>query len=354
MKLSSKSILATFSLFLIVSSGVREQERTESSMQADAMPPEARYLILFRRLAGPSSRNETSATSQSQTGFPARNQSNDSSPQRTPQPNYPAMLQRNAQLSDDEARALNQIAVDCLQKVKEFDQQANRIIVPRRAQNRAENSGAPGPRTPPPAELSELQHERDNAIRNAIEQIRVAFGDAEFKRFDDYVMNEGSGKRFVLPPADKKALPIQITITLADRNSATLKKQFGAHETFIVQVAMLNNSSQMIAVKPSEIYQWLELTLIQQGRSPNLLLRMGGNNSEDERAVDVPPTQLTVAAQIEFGPSGFVLKPGSYQLMLIAHHKVLLNRPPNNSEWLQLSLSNLEPITFEILPVNKN
>jgi len=81
---------------------------------------------------------------------------------------------------------------------------------------------------------------------------------------------------------------------------------------------------------------------------------MGGNNSEDQRAVDVPPTQLTIVTQIEFGPDGFVLKPGSYQLMLIAHHKVLLNRPPNNSEWLQLSLSNLEPITLEIVPVNKN
>src|SRR5437016_9531951 len=114
MKLSSKSILATFSLFLIVSSGVREQERTESSMQVDAMPPEARYLILFRRLAGPPSRNETNAPSQNQTGFPSPNQSSDSSPQRNPQTSYRAMLQRNAQLSDDEARALNQIAVDCL------------------------------------------------------------------------------------------------------------------------------------------------------------------------------------------------------------------------------------------------
>ena len=331
-KLISRFNLYGPCLLLAVPLGLyAQQDRKETSAsQADALPAEARYLILFRRLAS----------------SPSQNQASEQSEPRGERPNYRAMFQRSAHLSDDEARALNQIADDCMQKVAELDKRAREIIAAHRAESRTRN-GAPG--DSPPAELSQLQQDRNNVILSAVEQLRVAFGDAEFKRFDEYVMNEGGGKRFVLPSRNKQALPIQVTITLRDRDGATSRKQFAANERIILQVAMLNNSTRMIAVKESELYDWLQLASTQNRELPlSSLLNMSGRKSSNESAVNVPPTQLTIVGRIEFGPDALRLKPGEYRIVL--HNKVLLNRPPNDSEILELSLSGSEPVTFEILP----
>src|SRR6266481_5331975 len=128
-----------------------QQEGTEPSTAPDALPAEARYLILFRRLAGSPSQNQTSEQSEP----------------RVARPNYRVMFQRNAHLSDEEARALNQIADDCMQKVTELDKRAREIIAAHRAENRTRN-GAPG--DSPPAELSQLQQDRNNVILSAVEQ----------------------------------------------------------------------------------------------------------------------------------------------------------------------------------------
>lgn len=331
-KLLSRSSFYGLCLLLALPVGLRaQQDRTEpSTSQSDAMPPEARYLILFRRLAS----------------SPSQNQSEPSEPRVERPPNYRVVFQRSAHLSDEEARALNQIADNCMQKVTELDKRAREIIAAHRAENRSRNV-APG--DPPPAELSQLQQDRNNVILQAVEQIRIAFGDTEFKRLDEYVKSNGDGKRFVLPSANKKPLPIQVMITLLDRDGATSRKQFAANEKIIVQVAMLNNSTQMIAVKESEVYDWLQLIPTQNRELPlSLLLRNSGRNSGKESAVDVPPAQLTIVCRIEIGPDALKLKPDEYRIAV--HNKVLLNRPPNDSELLQLSFSGSERVMFEIIP----
>jgi hypothetical protein len=333
-RILSRSSFYGLCLLLALPVGLRaQQDRTEpSTSQADAMPPEARYLILFRRL----------------TSSPSPNQSEPSEP-RVGRPNYRVVFQRSAHLSDEEARALNQIADNCMQKVAELDKHAREIIAAHRAENRSSNVATGDPLPPPPKELSQLQQDRNSVILQAVEQIRIAFGDTEFKRFDEYVKSNGNGKRFVLPSANKNPLPIQVTITLLDRDGATSRKQFAANEKVIVQVALLNNSTQMIAVKESEVYDWLQLIPTQNSELPlSLLLRNSGRNGGKDSAVDVPPAQLTIVGRIELGPDALKLKPGEYQIAL--HNSVLLNRPPNDSEFLQLSFSGPERVMFEIVP----
>jgi hypothetical protein len=334
-KLLSRSSFYCLCLLLALPVGLRaQQDRTDTSTsQSDALPPEARYLILFRRLAS----------------SPSQNQIREPSEPRVERPNYRVMFQRSANLSDEEARALNQIADNCMQKVTELDKRAREIIAAHRAENQSRNVARGDPLPPPPAELSQLQQDRNNVILQAVEQIRIAFGDTEFNRFDEYVKSNGDGKRAVLPAANKKPLPIQVTITLLDRDGATTRKQFAANEKVIVQVAMLNNSTQMIAVKESEVYDWLQLIPTHNRELPlSLLLRLSGRNSGKESAVDVPPAQLTIVGRIELGPDALKLKPDEYHIVL--HSKVLLNRPPNDSEFLQLSFSGSERVMFEIIP----
>jgi hypothetical protein len=252
------------------------------------------------------------------------------------------VFQRSAHLSDEEARALDQIAENCIQKVTELDKRAREIIAGHRPENRSRNGAPEDP--PQPAELSQLQQDRNNVILQAIEQIRIAFGDTAFKRLDEYVKNHGDGKRFVLPTANKKPLPIQVTVTILDRDGSASRKQFAANEEVIIQVAMLNNSTQMIAVKESEVVGWLQLISTQNRELPLSLLSRSGKES----AVDVPPTQLTIVGRIELGPNSLKLKPGEYHILL--SNNVLLNRPPNDSELLQLSFSGSAQVIFEIVP----
>jgi hypothetical protein len=333
-KLLSRSSFCCLCLLLTLPVVLRaQQDLTETATSPDALPAEARYLILFRRLTSPQSQNQTSEQPEP----------------RVARPNYRVMFQRNANLSDEEARALNQIADDCLQRVKELDKRAREISAAYRTENRSRNVAPGDPLPPPPAELSQLQQDRNNVILAAVEQIRIAFGDTEFKRLDEYVKNKGNGKVFVLPSANKQPLPIQVTITLFGRDGTTPRKQFAADEKVIVRVAMLNNSTQMIAVKEPEVYDWLQI-LSADSRELPLIPRVvySGPNSGKEPAVDVPPTQLTIVARIELGPGVLKLKPGEYHIVL--HDKVLLNRPPNDSEVLELSFSGSERVMFEIVP----
>jgi hypothetical protein len=165
----------------------------------------------------------------------------------------------------------------------------------------------------------------------------------------EFIPNHGGGKRFVLPSANKKSLPIQVTITLLDRDGATQRKQFAAKETVIVQVALLNNSTEVIAVKESEVYGWLRLIPTQNRELPlGLPLHMSGRNRGNEPTVDVPPTQLIIVGRFELDLGALKLKPGEYHIVL--PQRALLNRPPNDSEWLQLSFSGSERVMFEIVP----
>lgn len=296
---------------------------------------EQQYYVLFRRLVNPAPPNRPQPESTDQPNQPAR-----------PRPDFRAMFHRSAHLTDVEARLLDQIAEDCISKTSKLDEQAHEIITARRAELRA---GKLPPTTPPPGELSDLQKQRDGVIRNAIEQLRAGFGDAEFKRLNDQVTSAGTSRATLPPPSQK---PLQIEVRLALLNSdAGAKPRFSVKDGFTVEVSMMNNSTKMVSIKASELLQWLLLTdpsetdtVRPEPRNLIMLTPALLHPPADEAAIDLPPNQLQVVSRFKFGAGGILIRPGEYQLSV--HPRVLLNREP--SEFLQLSLA--QPIVFEVIP----
>lgn len=95
-------------------------------------------------------------------------------------------VQREANLTVPQATALEAIAFACHQQVRQQDEKAKRIVEAFRAQfpeGRVPASGAPAP----PPELRAMWRERNAIILRARDQLRTAFGTAEFSRLDDYL-----------------------------------------------------------------------------------------------------------------------------------------------------------------------
>lgn len=94
-------------------------------------------------------------------------------------------LQREAGLSEGQANALEAIAFACWQQVTRQNEKAQAIInafQSRFPEGRIPQGGAP----PPPPELKALWEERNAMILRARDQLRVAFGEEAFGRFDNY------------------------------------------------------------------------------------------------------------------------------------------------------------------------
>ena len=100
---------------------------------------------------------------------------------------FRTFFKRKAQLSDEQARLLDQIASDFDQEVKLQDARAKVLIDAYRAQypdGKVPHGETP---KPPPAELKVMTQERNAIILRARDRLRAAFGDDEFRRFDDFV-----------------------------------------------------------------------------------------------------------------------------------------------------------------------
>ena len=275
------------------------------------------YYILFRQLVHPPvSRNRPSTDPADQ-----NNQVN------RPQPDYRAMLHRRLELSETEARVLDQIAEDCISRTDKLDQRAQEIISAHRADVRA---GKIPPTSAPPNELLDLQKQRDDAIRDAIEQLRAQFGVAKFKRLNDSFSHDSSVNSVRLPPPSQKPLAVQVKFALVNGDINSTQK-FSAKDTFTIEVSMLNNSTEMISIKPSQLYQWLLMTKSGEPNDPrrpprNMMMLSDEwmHPPADEATVDLPPNQLQVVAQFKFGPGGtrfFNPPTGEYQLSV--HPRVI-------------------------------
>lgn len=97
-------------------------------------------------------------------------------------------LYRNlAELTDTQSQALHQIAAECEQLVDRQDAKAKVIIERYQAQfvNGEVPYGQPLP--PPPAELIELQEQRNMMILTARTRLRQALGEEAFQRFEAFV-----------------------------------------------------------------------------------------------------------------------------------------------------------------------
>ena len=219
-----RSLLQSAALLALVPSlvaGVAAQDVRDATASARTATgtTEMQYYVLFRRLVNPAPpQNRPSSDSQDQSNQPGR-----------PRPDYRAIFHRSADLTDAEGRVLDQIAEDCISKTDKLDKQAHEIIAARRAEVRA---GKVPPDAPPPSELSDLQNQRDEVIRNAIEQLRAQFGEAEFKRLNDSLTQHSDTSRVTLPPPSKKPLPLDVKIALLDRGDAPAPVRFAAKEKF--------------------------------------------------------------------------------------------------------------------------
>lgn len=329
-------LLFACGLLLSLGSGVAGQQRPpDNAENTDELPVYARYDILFRRLTAQPNQSQTSEGINKQ-GEP---------------PQYLSILQHTVPLNDEQANALKRIAVECMQRVRDIDSRAREIIRTHRA------ADPPRPLTPgeqrpaPPRELQTLQQERNNLILEAREQVRLAFGEAEFQRFEQYINSHGNGRRFTMPSANKQPLPIQVTVTAVD-SDGTPTKQFSVGARVFIQVTMINNSAQMITVKRSELDDWFQLLRLKEnGETEEFPLPLPDKSQEENKRippVEVQPKQLVVVRRIEMGGGLMKLAVGSYRFTP-RDELVLLNRPPDASEILRFSVLESEAVTFQIV-----
>ena len=95
-----------------------------------------------------------------------------------------------AQLSDTQSQALDKIAADCNDKVVKLNDLARAIIDRERARH-PHGKLKEGEQLPlPPKGLKVLEEQRKDTILEARDQLRSAFGEKEFKRFDDFVQQD--------------------------------------------------------------------------------------------------------------------------------------------------------------------
>ncbi len=92
-----------------------------------------------------------------------------------------------AGMTDDEARAFDQIASDCERDVAKQDDKAKAMIdaVRQRYPNGKVPKGEKPPEAPP--ELKAMQEERNTIILRARDRLRAALGEQEFQRFSQFV-----------------------------------------------------------------------------------------------------------------------------------------------------------------------
>jgi hypothetical protein len=100
---------------------------------------------------------------------------------------YRSRYKTFARLNGAEAQLLNAVALETYQKVKALDARAKQIVDAIRAQT-PDGKLQPGQLPPaPPAELKEMQKERDEMVMAAYARLRDGFGPTEFPKFEKFV-----------------------------------------------------------------------------------------------------------------------------------------------------------------------
>lgn len=323
-----------------VALGQQSSIESASTQQDDSFPLSARYGILFRRLAGTQSGNQESSAAA-----------------KTAESHYADLLQHQVHLSDEQTRALKEVAVECQRQVADVDARAKTMIAAFRAQSTRPtdaNDEQSTTRPAPPPGLAALEKERNSIIMQSREKLRTELGEEVFQRFEQYLTSHGSGRTFTLPPPNRPAVSIQATATALAADGQTPEKQFRAGEKIAIQIALLNHSSYPISIRQADLYDWFELSRVEGSIRNPVLMRPTekGQETEAERAeqmqdVQLLPGQQTIVGTFDLSRIQKFLKPGQY--VLAAHPHVLLNRPPDKSEFISLTSTD-EPVTFEVVP----
>ncbi|MGH9832569.1 MAG: hypothetical protein ACREBD_29815 [Blastocatellia bacterium] len=109
-----------------------------------------------------------------------------------------------AQLTDNEAQILEDIAADSVRDVEQLDALAKTIIDAERARY-PEGRIAKGQEIPPPPGLEQLQEQRDAAMTRAYNRLRAAFGEQRFRNFDSFAQRSIGSK--ISPIASRSRRP---------------------------------------------------------------------------------------------------------------------------------------------------
>ena len=118
---------------------------------------------------------------------------------------YRLAPQQMAQLTETQAKKLDEIAAACNNQVESVTGQAKIIISNYRAQ-RGNAANGQAPQAVPYQELNMLQGQRDAFVLQARDRLREAFGADEFAKFDRFVQ-ENIAAKIQAMPVDPKALP---------------------------------------------------------------------------------------------------------------------------------------------------
>lgn len=99
-------------------------------------------------------------------------------------------FKHKADLSDEQARMLDEIALRCALEIKAIDERAKPIIEAYKAQY--PNGQVPHGQQPlpPPAELGQMTKERNELVLRKRDELRAAFGEEAFGRFQGFVKNK--------------------------------------------------------------------------------------------------------------------------------------------------------------------
>lgn len=333
---------------VIATNNQQSSGKDTGEQQDDSLPIVARYTILFHRLAG--SQRGVQQQEPSAAGY-----------RKPPERVYREILQREVPLSEDQLRALEEIAKNCQRRIADVDSRAKAIIDAFRQQHQRASPtatdeqppAAPRPRSRP-TELVALQEEHDSVIMQAREQVHVVFGEEAFQRFEKYIVQHGNGRTFTLPSPDRPAIALQATATALSADKHISKTQFQVGEKIAVQIELINNSTRSISVRQSDLYDWFEVYKLEGSNRARIFIHPPERDQEARAAhtgqatsVELVPGQQTIVGVLDFSDSTKVLKPGRY--IVTPHPRALMNRPPDKSEFVDF-VKTTDAATFEVVP----
>jgi len=100
-----------------------------------------------------------------------------------------SFFQRQMDLSQEHARKLDEIASECVIEVAKQDAKAKEVIRAFKTQYPPGEVKASKTLPPPPAELQQMQEERNAIILRARDRLATALGDKTFQNVDRYITN---------------------------------------------------------------------------------------------------------------------------------------------------------------------
>lgn len=100
---------------------------------------------------------------------------------------FRTLYKRMAKLNEQQSKLLDDVASETNAEIEKLNRRANHIIEKLRAQH-PDGKLARGERPPaPPAELAELSVKRRDLVLQARSRLHAAYGEEEFRRFDEFV-----------------------------------------------------------------------------------------------------------------------------------------------------------------------